>query len=411
MNLYKQVQDQIKRSFDFIKQDYDVFLLEKLLRPDQVFEFPLTIKMDNGSVETFFGYRSQHNCIKGPYKWWIRFHPNVNKDEVMSLSAWMSIKTSAVWIPLGGWKWWIAVDPKKLSMVELEKLSREYMKKLYKFIWPNVDVPAPDVNTNWQIMSRMVDEYSKLVWVWSPGVITWKPLTIWWSKWREIATSLWWLFVLEQFLELHKDSLKNKKIVIQWAGNVWLNFAVLLQDTGARLIWISDSKWWIYNKSWLDIEKIEKLKKEWKSVCDYEDADFVTNEELLLLDCDVLVPSALENVITKQNAHQIKWNIILELANGPVDAEWDNILATNGKVVIPDILANAWWVTVSYFEQVQNNMNYYRSEEEVYQKLENIIKPSTIQVVENSKKYNTTLRNGAYIVSMKRILDAMKIRN
>jgi len=412
MSLFQSVQDQIKESFEFIKNDFDDNLLARVLRPDRVLEFYIPVKMDDGTTQTFIGYRSQHNNARGPYKGGIRFHPNVSKDEVMSLSVWMSLKTSVVWIPLGWWKWWIIVDPKKLSKSELEKLSRWFMAKLAPFIWNLVDVPAPDVNTTWQIMAWMLDEYIRVTWNQTPGVITGKPLSIWWSQWREKATSLGGCFALDEYLKNSWQSLKDKTIAIQWAGNVWLNFATLVvQLFGAKVVAISDSKWWVYDKNWLDVLAIEKLKLENKSVQDYGKWEKISNEDLLLLSIDILVPSALEQVINEKNADKILAKVILEMANWPVTPEADKILKSKNISIIPDVLANAGGVTVSYFEQVQNNTNYYRPESEVNEKLEAIMRPATLDVIHSAEKYKTTLRNWAYVVSLRRILEAMKIKN
>ncbi len=408
--LLNQVQEQIKEAFEYIKNEFNKDLLDQILRPDQVLKFPLTIKMDNWENQTFWAFRSQHNKIRWPYKWWLRFHQNVNEDEVISLSTRMSLKTAVAWIPLWGWKWGICVNPKKLSRQELEKLSRAFMQKLYKHIGPNIDIPAPDVNTNWQIMSWMLDEYIKLTWKLDYWTITWKPLEVWWSKWRKQATSLGWLFVLQKYLELNNNNLNWKTIAIQWAWNVGWNFAILAQQAWAKIIAISDSSWWIVDNNWLDINKIIEWKKQNKKITDLNLWKKITNEELLELNVDILVPSALEKVINQENANKIQAKIILELANWPTTKEADKIFENKNITVIPDILANAWWVTVSYFEQVQNNTNYYWELEEVNNKLEKIMKEQTKLVFEYAKKYNTSMRNWAYILALKRILSALKYR-
>jgi len=409
MSLFQSVQDQIKSSFKFIKDDYDISLLEDLLFPNQIIEIPISILMDDGSIKTFIGYRSQHNNVMWPYKWGLRFHPNVSKDEVMSLSTWMTLKTSVAGLPLGGGKGGIAVDPKKLSTRELELLSRTFMRKLARFIGPDVDVPAPDVNTTPQIMAWMVDEYSQIAGKWTPGVITGKPVEVGWSLWRNVATSLWGFFVLSQYLQSKQDSLKGKSIAIQWAGNVWLHFAKIAESHGAKIVSISDSKWWIYHSHGISIAQIQELKSQNKSVTDCKDAKKISNEDLLELSVDILVPAALENVIDQNNANKIRAKIILELANGPVTHDADTILAKKNIAIIPDILANAGGVTVSYFEQVQNNSNYYRSKDEVNDKLETIIKPATTHIMQISEHHQCSLREWAYILAIRRILDAKKL--
>jgi glutamate dehydrogenase len=400
----------MKQAFAYLANTYDANLLEKILRPDQVIQVAIPVTMDDGSTKVFTGFRSQHNNIKGPYKGGLRFHPQVSQDEVMSLSAWMTLKTSVVGIPLGGGKGGIIVDPKTLSVGELERLSRSFTQKIRKYIGPQTDVPAPDVNTTPQIMAWMVDEYSKLVGTWTPGVITGKPIAIGWSLGRTIATSLGGRFTVTEYLKAKNQEISGKSIAVQGAGNVGLLFAKIAYENGAKVVAISDSKWGIYDANGLDIIQIEQLKEAGKSVVDYA-ADKISNEQLLELQVDILVPAALEQVIHQNNASNIKAPLILELANGPVTPEADNILSQKNIAVIPDVLANAGGVTVSYFEQVQNNTNYYRPEAEVHQKLEQIMRPATRQVLDTQVKYTTSnLRMAAYVVSLERILAAMKLR-
>lgn len=408
MSLFESVQSQIKQAYSYISGNYSPNLLERLLRPDQILEVSIPVRMDDGSTKVFIGYRSQHNNTKGPYKWGIRFHPQVSKDEVMSLSAWMTLKTSVVWLPLGWGKGGVIVDPKTLSQWELERLSRGYIRKVADFIGPLTDVPAPDVNTTPQIMAWMLDEYNKIAQVPSPGVITGKPVELGGSLGRWTATSMGGWIVLQQYLADTNQSLEGKTIAVQWAGNAWLIFAKIAYTNGAKVVAISDSKWSLYNPEWLDIAAIELLKKEGKSVIDYVNVcEKCSHGDLLSLPVDILVPAALEGVLHADNAATVQAKIILELANGPIDPAADAILEKNNVVVIPDVLANAWWVTVSYFEQVQNNANYYRSEDEVHQKLESIMKPATKDVLHTAEKHNISLRMAAYVVSLERILKAM----
>jgi glutamate dehydrogenase/leucine dehydrogenase len=386
----------------------DINKYELISHPQRILEVNIPVRMDNGSVKTFVGFRSQHNNSRWPFKWWIRFHPDVNKSEVKALSMWMTFKCAVIDIPLWGWKWWVIVDPKKLSLWELERLSRWYVRKIYKYIWPEQDIPAPDVNTNWQIMAWMMDEYSNLVWKYSPWSFTWKPLTSWWSKWRDTATAQWWVYVLKKILELKWENIKWKKIIIQWAWNTWLTAAELLNELWAKIIWISDSSWAIFNDSWINISKVIELKIKKKSVIKYDDADILSNEDMIEKKCDILVPAALENQITEKNASRIKSDFILELANGPITPEADDILFKKDICVIPDILANSGWVMVSYFEQVQNNTNFYWEASEIDQKLYKKITFATEDVFNKWVENQTHLRNAAYIVALKRILDAMR---
>ena len=410
-NPYESAKKQILNVYDFLKQKGISWeFIEEYLHPDRVLEVNIPIKMDNWDVKVFTGYRSQHKNYRWPYKGGIRFHHNVTKDEVKALSTWMSVKTWVVDLPLGGGKWGIIVNPKELSPRELEELSRWYVRQLYKYLWEDFDVPAPDVNTNPQIMAWMVDEYSKLVWKWSPGAFTGKPLSIWGSKWRNIATSLGGLYVLEKYFEIKKEEIQNKTIAIQWAGNAWLNFAKLVAEKGAKIIAISDSKWWVFDPDWLNIEKIEKLKANKQSVTELPGANIISNEEILELECDILVLAALENQITAENVENIKAKVILELANWPTTPDADEILFKKWIIVIPDILANAGGVTVSYFEQVQWNINYYWPEKEVFERLEVIMKRSTQDVVNLSEELQTDLRKASYIISLERQFEAWKFR-
>lgn len=405
-------QKQIKTAYD-LANFWDLYKneLEIILEPKKILDVSLPVEMDNWEIKIFKAYRSQHNDSRWPFKWWIRFHQDVNIDEVKALSIWMTIKTSVVDLPLWWWKWWVIVNPKNISEKELERLSRAYVNAIYKDIWPLVDVPAPDVNTNPKIMWWMVDEYSKLVWIFTPWVFTWKPLSVGGSKWRQKATWQWWVYVLKKYLEMEKDTLEWKKVIIEWAWNVWLLFASILWKFWVKIVWISDSKWWIYDENWLDIEKIISLKDERKSVIDYTLAKKITTDELLEQECDILVPAALENRITEKNAWNIKAKIILELANWPTTSEADDILNSKWKIIIPDILANAWWVMVSYFEQVQNNTNFYWEEDEVEQKLKTKMEKSTKDVYDLSNSMKISLRAWAYIIALKRIFESMKNRN
>ncbi len=383
---------------------------ELISHPRRIIEVNIPVRMDNGSIRTFIGFRSQHNDARGPFKWGIRFHQDVNKSEVKALSMWMSIKCAVIDIPLWGWKWWVIVNPKELSDGELERLSRGYVRELYKYIGPETDVPAPDVNTNPKVMGWMMDEYSMLVWKYSPGSFTWKPLSSGWSAWRWEATAQGWVYVLQKILELKDIELKGKKVAIQWAGNAGLTMAKLLVDLWVHIVWISDSRWGIYNENGINIEKISELKAARKSVIEYDDAEKLAEKWVLEVKCDILIPAALENQITWDNVLNIQAKIILELANGPITPEADEILHKNFTIVIPDILANAGGVMVSYFEQVQNNMNFYWEEEEIDQKLHKKISWAAEKVFHTSLEYSSTLRSAAYIVAMTRIFDAMRDR-
>ncbi len=383
---------------------------EVISHPKRVIELSIPVRMDDGKVKSFTAFRSQHSDARWPFKWGIRFHQDVSRDEVKALSMWMSFKCSVIDIPLGGWKGWIIVNPKELSAWELERLSRWYVRGLYKYIGPGQDVPAPDVNTTPQIMAWMMDEYSLLVWKYSPGSFTGKPLTSGGSEWRWTATAQWGVYVLQKVLELDWDSIKWKKVAIQWAWNAGLIMAELLVELGATIVWISDSQWWVHNDSWIDIGKISMLKSQRKSVVEYSDAEQLGAKDVLEVECDILVPAALENQITPDNAWNIKAKYILELANWPVTSQADEILFENGTTVIPDILANAGGVMVSYFEQVQNDNNFYWEAPEIDAKLFKKITHAAEGVYSTAKENSTYMRNGAYIIAMNRIFDAMRDR-
>jgi len=411
LNPFVNAQRQIKKSCNMYKScENNENQYELLSHPRRILKINIPVRMDNWKIKFFIGYRVQHNNARWPFKWWIRFHQDVNLYEVKALSIWMSFKCAVIDIPLWWAKWWVIVNPKELSENELERLARWYVREIYKYLWPDTDVPAPDINTNPKIMAWMMDEYSRLVGKYSPSSFTGKPLSCGGSKWRWKATAQGWLYVLEESLRQNNDSLNWKKIIIQWAWNAGLTMAKLLKDKWIKLVGISDSKWWIYNKNWLDIDKIVELKSSRKSVIEYENTTKITNQEILEQDCDILIPAALENQITEENADKIKAQIVLELANWPTIPEADEILFNKNISVIPDILANAGWVMVSYFEQVQNITNFYWEEEEIEEKLYKKITIASKKVWELAKEENTNLRNAAYIISMKRILDAMKDR-
>jgi len=408
---FKNAKKQVKQACDLYwecRDDENQY--ELLSHPKRVIEINIPVRMDNWTIKTFIGYRAQHNDSRWPFKWGIRFHPNVDKAEVKALSMWMTFKCSVIDLPLWWAKWWVIVNPKELSEWELERLARWYVRWLYKYIWPETDIPAPDVNTNPKLMAWMMDEYSELVWKYSPGSFTWKPVEVWGSKWRSTATAQWWVYVLQKILEIKNESIKWKTFVIQWAWNAWLTMAKLLCRLWAKILWISDSKWWIYNSNWLFIDEIINLKKSRKSVIDYVDAEKLNNLEVLEKQCDILIPAALENQITTKNVDKIKAKLIVELANGPITPDADEELFKKWIVVIPDILANSWGVMVSYFEQVQNNTNYYWSENEIDEKLKKKITLAASEVYNKSLELDSSIRNWAYVISIKRVLDAMKAR-
>lgn len=373
-------------------------LLKRLEQPERLITLQIPVTMDDGSLQIFTGYRSQYNSLLGPYKGGIRYHPQVSLEEVKNLSFWMTIKNAVADLPLGGGKGGIIVDPKKLSVKELEKLTRGYGQMLADFIGPYKDVPAPDVNTNGQIMRWIVEEFAKKNKNLKKGevlaTVTGKPLNFGGSLGREEATGLGGVFCLQKYL-------KNKTgltVAVQGFGNVGQFVAKHLVKSDFKVVAISDSRGGIYDKKGLDIEKLIKLKQSGKNV-----GNQITSEELLELPVDILVPAALEDQIHKNNAPKIKAKIIFEMANGPTTQEADEILNKKGVVIIPDVLANGGGVTVSYFEWWQNIHEQKWSLEKVNNKLKLKMQKATADVLLTAEKHKTSFRTAAYILALQRL--------
>jgi len=412
MSLFENTLLQMNKASKLMQLDLNV---EEILRnPERIIEVSIPIKMDNGSLRVFKGFRVQHNSIRGPYKGGIRFHPDVELDEVKALSTWMTMKCSVVDIPLGGGKGGIIVNPKELSPAELERLTREFTRQLAPFIGPEMDIPAPDVYTNPQIMAWIADEYSKIHGRNVLGVVTGKPLCAGGSEGRSNSTSQGGVFILEEYMKEHGKEPKDQTVVVQGFGNAGSHVAQMLHDAGFKVIAVSDSKGALYCKDGLRPDEALTCKQDNGHVGECflagGQCQMISNAELLELECDVLVLSAMENQVHKDNADNVKAGMILELANGPITPEADEILAKKGIAVIPDILANAGGVTVSYFELVQNQMNYYWSAEEVQEKLDAKMRQAWHSVSSNAKKYNCSYRVAAFITAMKRLEDAITTR-
>jgi glutamate dehydrogenase/leucine dehydrogenase len=403
-NAQKQI-DNVSRYLDIDKKT-----LEKIKNPDRVVKATLKVKMDNGKTREFKAFRSQHNNAVGPYKGGIRYHFNVSESEVKALSTWMTWKCSVVGIPYGGAKGGIIVDPKTLSKTELERLSRAYMKAFYKYFGAWKDVPAPDVNTSGVEMSWMLDEYEKLVGHMEPGMITGKPIELGGSQGRTEATGLGGFYILENLAKVRKFNKKQTTVAVQGIGNVGYYFANFTHKAGYKVVALSDSKGAVYSAKGLDPDKVLAFKDKTGSVIGFPGSKAINNEELLELPVDVLVPAALENQITGENAAKIKAKYIIEMANGPVTPEADEILHKKGVISLPDVLCNAGGVTVSYFEWAQNNMGYYWGKEEVWAKLKVLMDKA---FTETWKVYTTKKVNGrmaAYILAVDRVVKAMKLR-
>lgn len=366
--------------------------------------------MDDDSVEIFNAYRVQHNDALGPTKGGIRYHPEVNLEEVKILAFLMALKTSVTGLPLGGAKGGIEVDPKKLSKGELERLTRGFTKEAVNIIGPHIDIPAPDVNTNAQTMAWIVDEYSNIKGEFTPGVVTGKPLELGGSKGREVATSLGGSFILEKFRKQEDLEAKDMKVSIQGFGNVGMNIAKILYEWGYKVVAVSDSRGGIYNENGLNIPNVISHTGKQEGRLPENEGMQISNAELLLLNVDVLIPAALSDQITKENASNVKAKIILEMANAPVTKEADEILAKNGTTVLPDILSNAGGVIVSYLEWVQNSQNYYWTEKRVNKELKQIIETAYDHIFNIAKAKKTNIRNAAYILAVNRIISAEKLR-
>ena len=379
--------------------------------PERFVEVKLTMKMDDGSIKTFRGFRSQYNSARGPMKGGIRWHPEESASLVKALSAWMTWKCATVDIPLGGAKGGIICNPKEMSNREIENLARAFIRKLADVLGPNVDVPAPDVYTTPQIMAWMMDEYETIVRKHAPSIITGKPLPIGGSAGRSIATAQGGVYTVREAAKDIGLNLNGATVAVQGYGNAGSWAAKILQnDFNCKIVAVSDSKGGIYSKDGLDAFKAGLYKEKTRSVVGLEGTQKISNEELLELEVDVLVPAALENVITSKNVQNINCKIIAELANGPTTPDADNILFDKGILVIPDFLCNAGGVTVSYFEMVQGYYLYYWTEKEVFAALDRVMTNAYRSTVDHAKEYNTYNRMGAYSIAIERVIEAMKLR-
>ncbi len=421
MSFFQNTLDLIEKASKLMKLDPNV--KEVLSNPNRIIEVSLPVKMDNGKIRVFRGFRVQHNDAAGPYKGGIRYHPQVDMEEVKALATLMTFKCAVVGLPLGGGKGGVIVDPKSLSLPELERLTRKYAQSIALFIGPEVDVPAPDVNTDAQIMAWIADEYSKVTGKNALGVVTGKPLPVGGSLGREKATARGGYYVLSEIVKEKNIKPQETSVVIQGFGNAGANAARILDEEGYKIIAASDSKGGIYCKDGIHAIKAIQCKTEKGSIhectiggaVDYHvskgaTCQRVSNDELLEIECDILILSALENQVTAQNAGKIKAKMILELANGPVNPEADEILEKRGIMIVPDILANAGGVTVSYFELVQNQMNYYWPKDEIQQRLRVIMVNGWTKVRETAVQYKCTLRMAAFITALSRLSELMKLR-
>ncbi len=411
-NPYDEMLQVLDRAAEMLNLEEDDYI--QLKYPERELKVAIPLRMDDGSIKVFEGYRVQHSGVRGPYKGGMRYHQNVDLDEVKALAAWMSFKCAVVNVPYGGGKGGVTVDPTKLSKGELERLTRKYATLLYPVIGPQVDIPAPDVNTNAEVMGWFMDAYSTLAGHLSPGVVTGKPIEIGGSLGRGEATGRGIMFVTREISKKLNFSLKGAKVAVQGAGNVGGTAAKLLFREGCQVVALSDVSGAIYNEEGLDIEKImEFLQAErGRLLKDYNAPGLsrISNEELLTLDVDILIPAALENQLTADISKNVRAKVVVEGANGPTTFEGDKVLEDKGVIVVPDILANCGGVIVSYFEWVQNLQSFSWDEERVNNQLEDLIVKGFNDVWNTAQEADTTLRMGAYMVAIGRIVTATKMR-
>jgi glutamate dehydrogenase/leucine dehydrogenase len=391
------------------KINLDKNIWERLRHPRRCLIVSLPVMMDDGSLKIFEGYRVQHDYSRGPAKGGLRYHPDVTLDEVKALATWMTWKCAVVSIPYGGAKGGVRCNPKEMSRAEIERLTRRYANEIFIIIGPDKDIPAPDVYTDAQVMAWIMDTYSVARGHSVPGVVTGKPIALGGTLGRKEATGRGCVFTTVEATKVLGMDLTKSTVAVQGFGNVGYSGARIFHEVGAKIIAVSDSKGGIYNPKGLDPKKVLEAKQKGSSVIDYKEGDRITNEELITIKCDVLVPAALENVITLKNAAKVQARIIAEGANGPTAPEADEILQRNGVFVIPDILANAGGVTVSYFEWVQNIQEFFWSEEDVNRKLGEIMVRSFNEVLKIVRDHKVTPRLAAYMLAVGRVAEAIQL--
>ncbi len=404
----------LDRAFEYADIDEEALL--RLKHPKAMLEVSIPVRRDDGSLSIYRGYRVRHDDTRGPTKGGIRYHPSVDLSEVKALAFWMTCKCAVVGIPYGGGKGGIIVNPKELSRLELERLSRGFIRNICDFIGPETDVPAPDMYTNAMIMGWMMDEYSKIRRQRTPAVITGKPIPLGGSLGRDDATGRGAYYCIKEMEERHHWDPRQKRVAVQGFGNAGQHVARLLHADGYHIVAVSDSRGGIYKQDGFDIPSLMYAKNESRqlkavycegSVCEAVEADSITNEELLELDVDLLIPAALENQITEENAKRIKAPIVVEVANGPTTNEADEILNAAGKTVIPDILANAGGVTVSYFEWLQNKAGDYWEVDRVHTRLQSIMSREFRAIHDRMEEHSLDMRTAAYAHALSRIGEAI----
>jgi len=408
LNPFRIAQIQFDMAAEYLKLDPG---LRQILRtPKRVMEVAIPVKLDNGQVKVFTGFRVQHNVARGPAKGGLRYHPNVTVDEVKALAAWMTWKTATVNLPYGGAKGGVVCDPKRMSKGELERMTRRYAAEIQPIIGPEVDIPAPDVYTDSQTMAWIMDTYAMTVGHAAPGVVTGKPVSIGGSEGRMDATGRGVLYVVEEACKVKKINLRGATVAIQGFGNVGSAVARLFAEKKAKIVAISDSRGGVHNPRGIDPLRALRYKERSGTVVGMPGASRISNDELLALKCDILVPAALENAITLHNADQIKAKIVAEAGNGPTTPHADEILSRKGVFVVPDILANAGGVTVSYFEWAQDLQGFFWQVQEVNSKLEFVMRRAFNDVHETMRKFHVYPRAAAYILAVGRVADATLVR-
>ncbi|MBD8007334.1 Glu/Leu/Phe/Val dehydrogenase [Bacillus sp. Sa1BUA2] len=407
LNLFTSTQEVIKESLN--KLGFGEEMYELLKEPIRMLTVRIPVKMDDGSVKVFTGFRAQHNDSVGPTKGGVRYHPEVTEEEVKAMSLWMTIKCGIVNLPYGGGKGGIICDPRTMSMGEIERLSREYVRAISQVVGPTKDIPAPDVYTNSQIMAWMMDEYSRLRENDSPGFITGKPIVLGGSQGREKATAQGVTICIEEAAKKRGIDLKDARIVIQGFGNAGSFLSKFLYDAGAKIVGISDAYGALHDPDGLDIDYLLDRRDSFGTVTTLFE-NTISNKELFELDCDIIVPAAVANQITGENAPNIKASIVVEAANGPTTEEATKILTERGILLVPDVLASAGGVTVSYFEWVQNNQGYYWTEEEVNERLREKLVESFNNVYNLSQSRRVNMRLAAYMLGLRNVAEASRFR-
>jgi glutamate dehydrogenase len=407
LNVLERTQAVIKTALE--QMGYNEQFYELLKEPLRFLTVRIPVRMDAGHVQVFTGYRAQHNDSVGPTKGGIRFHPSVTVEEVKALSMWMSIKCGIMNLPYGGGKGGVECDPRNMSFGELERLSRGYVRAISQIVGPAKDIPAPDVYTNSQIMAWMMDEYSHIREHDSPGFITGKPIVLGGSIGRESSTAKGVTIVTREAAKLLGMSLEGSRVIIQGFGNAGSFLAKFMHDTGVKVVGISDVHGAVYDSAGLDIDALLDKRDSFGAITNLF-SNRISNEELLIKDCDILIPAAIENQITERNAHNIKAKVLVEAANGPTTTKATEILTKRGILIIPDVLANAGGVVVSYFEWVQNNQGLYWTEDEVNERLDSMMTTSFHNVYEMAQLKRVDMRLAAYIVGLRKFAEASRYR-